>query len=221
MKSIIPLTSAVLGTAAIGIYLYHETLRSRLITKSQHGHLPRSLATHITTAPESVFTAQTTAVYDSASTAVPRAQLPNLSTHDLLTRFLQRNMSRFARLPQAYILRAMSTAAEKPGFDAARIQALEFREGDSVCGAYRVVLRTAERVEFALKPMGVIQGRLVVSLTEDGDGRVVFMNETLMWRPVGEKVVMPLETGVGRWVHELTAWWMLDSGVRYLMGLKE
>ncbi|RLL95235.1 hypothetical protein CFD26_104276 [Aspergillus turcosus] len=128
-------------------------------------------------------------------------------------------MSSFTSLPQAYILRTMSTAAEKPSFVPANIQRLDFKEGDLVCGAYRVVLRTPGKVEFELKPMGAVRARLAITVTEKDD-QMVFMNETLMWKPKGEKGVMPLETGVGKWLHELTAWWMVDSGVKYLKDLR-
>ncbi|RHZ70277.1 hypothetical protein CDV55_100155, partial [Aspergillus turcosus] len=106
-------------------------------------------------------------------------------------------MSSFTSLPQAYILRTMSTAAEKPSFVPANIQRLDFKEGDLVCGAYRVVLRTPGKVEFELKPMGAVRARLAITVTEKDD-QMVFMNETLMWKPKGEKGVMPLETGVGK-----------------------
>ncbi|RHZ46215.1 uncharacterized protein CDV56_101630 [Aspergillus thermomutatus] len=219
MKALIPIASAILGTTAVGVYLFRQNLKSRITTNAQHGHLPRSVSTNITTAPEEVFTEQTVAVYDSASISVPRRQLPALPMEELLTRFLRRNMSRFASLPQAYILRTMSTASEKPSFVPANIQRLDFKEGDVVCGAYRVLLRAPGKVEFEIKAMGAVQARLAITLAEKDD-QMVFMNETLMWKPKGEKVVMPLETGVGKWLHEVTAWWMVDSGVKYLMDLK-
>ncbi|KAF7128668.1 hypothetical protein CNMCM5793_003519 [Aspergillus hiratsukae] len=218
MKAL-PITAAILGTTAVGFYLFRQNLKSRLTTKAQHGHLPRSISPNITTAPQEVFTEQTVAVYDSASISVPRQQLPALPTEELLTRLLRRNMSSFTSLPQAYILRTMSTAAEKPSFAPANIQRLDFKEGDLVCGAYRVILRTPAKVEFEIKPMGAVRARLAITVTEKDD-QMVFMNETLMWKPKGEKGVMPLETGVGKWLHELTAWWMVDSGVKYLKDLK-
>ncbi|GIK07591.1 hypothetical protein Aspvir_003257 [Aspergillus viridinutans] len=96
---------------------------------------------------------------------------------------------------------------------------LDFKEGDLVCGAYRVILRTPGKVEFELKPLGAVRARLAITITEKDD-QMVFMNETLMWKPKGEKGVMLLETAVGKWLHELTAWWMVDSGVKYLKDLK-
>jgi hypothetical protein len=219
MKALIPITSAVLGTTAVGVYLFRQNLKSRVTTKAQHGHLPRSISPNITTAPDEVFTEQTVAVYDSTSISVPRGKLPALPTEELLTRMLRRNMSSFARLPQAYILRTMSTEDEKPSFKAANLERLDFKEGDLVCGAYRAILRTPGKVEFEFKPLGPVRGRLVVTITEKDD-QIVFMNETLMWKPKVEKGVMPLETAVGKWMHELTAWWMVDSGVKYLMDLK-
>ncbi|GFF48812.1 hypothetical protein IFM51744_06924 [Aspergillus udagawae] len=219
MKALIPITSAILGTTAVGVYLFRQNLKSRITTKAHHGHLPSSISPNITTAPDEVFTEQTVAVYDSASISVPRGKLPALPTEELLTRMLRRNMSNFARLPQAYIIRTMSTEAEKPSFKAANLERLDFKEGDLVCGAYRAILRTPGKVEFEFKPLGPVRGRLVVTITEKDD-QMVFMNETLMWKPMAEKGVMPLETAVGKWMHELTAWWMVDSGVKYLMDLK-
>jgi hypothetical protein len=219
MKAFLPITSAILGTTAVGVYLFRQNLKSRITIKAQHGHLPRSISSNITTAPDEVFTEQTVAVYDSATISVPRGKLPALPTEELLTRLMQRNMSSFTRFPQAYILRTMSTKAEAPSFKAANLERLDFTEGDLVCGAYRVILRTPGKVEFELKPMGAVRGRLVTTITEKDD-QMVFMNETLMWKPKGEKGVMPLETAVGKWMHELTAWWMVDSGVKHLMDLK-
>ncbi|GFF58353.1 hypothetical protein IFM46972_11077 [Aspergillus udagawae] len=219
MKALIPITSAILGTTAVGVYLFRQNLKSRITTTAHHGHLPRSISPNITTAPDEVFTEQTVAVYDSTSVSVPRGKLPALPTEELLTRMLRRNMSNFARFPQAYIIRTMSTEAEKPSFKAANLERLDFKEGDLVCGAYRAILRTPGKVEFEFKPLGPVRGRLVVTITEKDD-QMVFMNETLMWKPKAEKGVMPLETAVGKWMHELTAWWMVDSGVKYLMDLK-
>jgi hypothetical protein len=142
MKALLPITSAILGTTAVGVYLFRQNLKSRITIKAQHGHLPRSISSNITTAPDEVFTEQTVAVYDSATISVPRGKLPALPTEELLTRLMRRNMSSFTRLPQAYILRTMSTKAEAPSFKAANLERLDFTEGDLVCGAYRVILRT-------------------------------------------------------------------------------
>lgn len=69
-----------------------------------------------------------------------------------------------------------------------------------------------------MKPSGVMNGRLAISVQENGE-EIVFTTETLMWKPAQEKALLPLERGLVRWVHETAAWWLLDSGVRYLMDM--
>jgi len=126
-----------------------------------------------------------------------------------------------SRFPQAYLLRLVSTPDERKTFQQGHISTLNFVEGDIVCGVYRVAARTESKVEFEMKPMGIVQGgRLVIGIEANGD-ELVCSSETVMWKRAGEKRLMPLEMGVARWMHELASWWLLDSGTRYLAALKQ
>lgn len=114
---------------------------------------------------------------------------------------------------------------QKKSFKTAHIRALDFQEGDLVCGVYLVKVRKKDRVEFEIKMHGVdhVEGRLSISFKEidqDGENMVMFCSETSMWRRVDEERRMPLERTVLRWMHETAAWWLIDSGVKYLMDLE-
>lgn len=64
-------------------------------------------------------------------------------------------------------------------------------------------------------------GRLVIGYEADEKkGMLVFSSETVMWRRKSEGGgKIPLENPVVRFFHEMTAWWLMDSGVRFLMDL--
>lgn len=66
---------------------------------------------------------------------------------------------------------------------------------------------------------GNVAGRLVIGYVVGKDRETVtFSNETVMWcrRDEGK---LPLENRVVRFFHEMTAWWLMDSGVCYLMDM--
>ncbi|EEA28111.1 hypothetical protein TMatcc_003585 [Talaromyces marneffei ATCC 18224] len=166
----------------------------------------------------------------------------------LLTAYLRRNMSAFARyLPQARIIKMMlrkSNPEAVQTLDPAFIEKLDFVVGDVVCGLYKVLRRKDAVVEFRVaqpqpatsgngqdlkeketeKEEGSSQefeGRLVIGMRPVGDSLEVY-SETIMWRDAERKgVVMPLERKIPRVLHELASWWLLDSGVNYLKGLKK
>jgi hypothetical protein len=60
---------------------------------------------------------------------------------------------------------------------------------------------------------------LAVGVEERG-AQVVFLNNTFMWRKKDEKHVL-LEGSVGRWMHQLTAMWLVDSGVNKIIAVKK
>lgn len=95
-----------------------------------------------------------------------------------------------------------------------------FKEGDVVCGFYTVVLRTEEKVEYALKPLGPVNGRLVISVEQKGN-ETVFSSQTVMWKGQHDKIMMPLERSVMKWLHELASWWLLDLGTHYMTSLEK
>lgn len=114
------------------------------------------------------------------------------------------------------------TEEEKQSFKSSKISSLDFKKGDLVCGVYRVVARKKNKVEFEIKMKNLecVDGRLAISFSELEEEEVVFCSETIMWRRADEKRSMPLEKPVLRWMHETAAWWLIDSGVKYLMDLE-
>ncbi|CAG8158534.1 unnamed protein product [Penicillium olsonii] len=212
-------------TASSALYFYtaHTRLSKRITHTSHQGTL---LPTEIETIPKSIFTPQYFTIHDTCSKTIPRACLPDQSTDLLFTRLVRRNMIAFSRFPQALMLAMVSkTSGQRESFKRAHINALEFREGDLVCGVYQVRVRSGNKVEFEISMHGVdyVQGRLAISFKEierDDVGMVVFSSETVMWRRADEKRCMPLERAALRWMHETAAWWLLDSGVKYLMDLE-
>ncbi|KAL2798110.1 something about silencing, SAS, complex subunit 4-domain-containing protein [Aspergillus keveii] len=200
------------GSIAASIYLsnWKQSLASRIIHSSKNGQISPSTPKNISSLPSDIFSSRYYVLYDYASTSAPRSSLPNLEPSALLTMLLRRNMSSFASSPQARILKFTASGSEiQQSFDAKHIQGLSFKEGDLVCNAYQVKLRTNDKAEFEFK-FGV-QGRLVVRAEIRGDD-VVFHNETIMWRESESKSKLPLERRLAQWIHELTAWHMLDSG---------
>jgi hypothetical protein len=161
--------------------------------------------------------------YDIASKSVATALLPSFQDpYRLLTTYLRHTMSHFAHLPQAYLLRLVARSPETSNsFNSSHIQTSSFEKGDLVCGIYRVEMRSATKIDFAilppkLEPEPPFEGRLVICIDERDD-QSVFSITTVMWRRSGEVVVMPLEKGPFKWMHELASWWLLDSGTRWLV----
>ncbi|KAL2862058.1 something about silencing, SAS, complex subunit 4-domain-containing protein [Aspergillus pseudodeflectus] len=194
------------GSIAASIYLsnWKRSLASRIIHTSKNGQISPSTPKNISSLPTDIFSSRYHVLYDYASTSAPRSTLPNLDPSALLTMLLRRNMSSFASSPQARILKFTASGSEiQQSFDTKHIQGLNFEEGDLVCNAYQVKLRTEDKAEFEFK-FGV-QGRLVVRAEVRGDD-VVFHNETIMWRERESKSKLPLERGLAQWVHELTAY---------------
>ena len=68
---------------------------------------------------------------------------------------------------------------------------------------------------------GPVVGRLVVGNEVDQNKEmVVFSTETIMWKRKDEGGgSIPLENPVVRFFHDMTAWWLIASGVRFLMDL--
>ncbi|KAL3465309.1 something about silencing, SAS, complex subunit 4-domain-containing protein [Aspergillus heterothallicus] len=213
--AIITATAMGTGSIAASVYLYNwkQSLASKIVHSSERGQVSPATLRNISSLPSDIdiFSTKYHVLYDYASTSTPRHTLPDLETSALLTMLLRRNMSSFASSPQARILKlTASDSRMQQSFDINHIRSLEFKEGDLVCNAYRIKLRTENKAEFELK-FGV-QGRLVVRAEVRGDD-VVFHNETIMWRERESKSKLPLERGLAQWVHELTAWYMLESGL--------
>ncbi|KAI9374412.1 something about silencing, SAS, complex subunit 4-domain-containing protein [Aspergillus egyptiacus] len=214
-RKILLVAATTLSAVSIAASLYlsrkKQYLAARITHYSKQGQISPSTPRNVSSLPSKIFTAKYYTFYDYASVSTPRHTLPDLEPSRLLAILLRRNMCSFASSPQARLLKLTASDPEtQKSFDTKHLRALEFEQGDLVCNAYRVQLRTADKVEFAFQ-MGV-QGRLVLRI-EVKEGEVVFHNETLMWRESDSKQRLPLERGLAQWVHELTAWWMLDAGV--------
>ncbi|KAJ5152134.1 hypothetical protein N7492_010429 [Penicillium capsulatum] len=216
-------TTAVLtGSSAVYFYVFHRRLSSRIRHQSHSGKLSSHKPVDITSIPDSVFSEEYFALHDRSCKSVPRASLPDgVPAELLLTKLVRRNMIAFTHFPQALVLRFLSrTTEERQSFQAARIGSLDFDVGDLVCGVYRVGARRPNQIEFEMqmKNMEYASGRLAISYHDKGD-EVLFCTETLMWRRSDETRKMPLETPFLRWLHETVAWWLIDSGVKYLIDL--
>jgi hypothetical protein len=262
--------STAIALAVPSLYLYFLHRRLSRTTRHAHilctgtdfldaaGHEEEPLMRGATTVPNAVFTSNRYLVaYDRAWSAIHKTDLPSeedLNTAllldttaagsfnaKLLTAYLRRNMSAFARyLPQAYLLRMMlrGTEAAKT-LDPVFIGNLDFVERDVVCGVYQVLRREDGIVEFvinqdvnqqpattseekisSLSKQG-FEGRMIIDIESMDDESIQIYSETIMWRQVGNGgVVMPLERRFLRALHELASWWLLESGVQYLRGLK-
>ncbi|CAG8906087.1 unnamed protein product [Penicillium nalgiovense] len=227
IRLIFTATTIITSSSAIYFYIFHERLSKRVAHKSHLGTLSTATkSTNIESIPESVFSAEYFTLYDHVSKSVSRACLPsNEATEMLFKRLVRRNMTAFSRFPQALVLAmASKTPEQKESFKAGYLAALDFEVGNLVCGVYQVVVRRWDRVEFEIKMETVdfVQARLAISFEESSqEGNVVFCSETVMWKRADEGRKMPLERPVLRWMHETAAWWLMDSGVRYLVDLED
>lgn len=149
----------------------------------------------------------------------------------ILTTYVRATMTAFSWTPQAFMLRASAgDAAVRKTFDTQFIQGLAFRNDDRVNGFWRVVYRGNggvggnERVELALDAPStyrgpVVRGVVVAGVERRGDGDVVFVNETWMWRKQGESPVL-LERGIGQWLHVVLSGWLVLKGVKGVVELE-
>ncbi|KAJ5370568.1 uncharacterized protein N7496_006660 [Penicillium cataractarum] len=225
MRFIVTASAVITGGSAVYFYLFHQRLSSRIQHKSHSGKLsaPSPKPIEIESIPGDIFTDQYFALYDHSSKSVARDALPkNVPTEQLFTKLVRRNMMAFTRFPQALMIRLVSRAPEEQrSFKTSYLSSLDFKHGELACGVYRVIARTKNKVEFemTMKNMEFINGRLALSFRET-ENEVVFSSETLMWRRSDEKQAMPLEKPLLRWMHETATWWLLDSGVKYLMEME-
>ncbi|CAG9994330.1 unnamed protein product [Clonostachys byssicola] len=142
----------------------------------------------------------------------------------------------FSSTPQAILIRALVDTETKRTFEASWIRNLQFEPGDIVNGAYKVSYSGqgnetgSERIELMIQappsykgpvPNGLILSEIVLiegtpvgSLPGDsaGDGHVVFINETWMWRKESEKPTF-VEAKLSGWMHSLMAGWLITKGI--------
>ncbi|KAJ5677804.1 uncharacterized protein N7477_003437 [Penicillium maclennaniae] len=223
-RFILTATAVITGSSVAYFYIFHKKLSARIHHRSHCGKLATSpKPCEIESIPEAVFTDKYFAHYDGTSKRVARCLLPGcITTEQLFTKLVRRNMTAFSHFPQALMVRIGCTTAEEiQSFKASHISSLDFNKGDLVCGAYRVVARSKNKVEFEMRmnDMEFVNGRLALSFKEK-DGDVVFSSETIMWRRADDLRTMPLEKRVVRFMHETAVWWLVDSGTKYLMDLE-
>ncbi|KAJ6787755.1 hypothetical protein PWT90_04014 [Aphanocladium album] len=146
----------------------------------------------------------------------------------LLKAYLRTTYKAFSWTPQAFLIRGMLAEPDRrASFAAAHIDGLDFARGDVVDGVYAVTSyerqskRGVEVIELSLDvpasyrgpPVrGLIMSAIEEEEEEQGAGRVVFVNETWLWRKKDEKPTL-LETGVGKWFHSLLAGWLITKGL--------
>jgi len=211
------ITSAlIIGTPILYLSFVHARLSQKIHHTTKKGTLTVTEISNIDSISTSAIEENGFMIHDIASKLVRKELLPALDTNTLLTMYIRYTMARFSSFPQAWVLRLTS---DRETFKKTYIEKLEFKEGDVVCGLYRVVLRTEEKVELLMK-QGNLEGRLVVGIKPKGED-MVFYSETLMWKGKDDKTVMPLERAVPKWLHELASWWLLDLGTNYLIGLRK
>jgi hypothetical protein len=211
------ITSAIIiGTPIVYLNFVHARLSQRIHHTTKKGTLTATEISNVDSISPTVTEEKCFMIHDIASKAVRKELLPALDANTLLTTYISNTMTRFSSFPQAWVLRLISDRAT---FKKTYIEKLEFKDGDVVCGVYRVVLRTEEKVELLMK-QGSVEGRLVVGIEPEGED-LVFYSETVMWKGKGDKTVMPLERAVPKWLHELASWWLLDLGTNYLIGLRK
>ncbi|KAI1453064.1 hypothetical protein F4805DRAFT_478764 [Annulohypoxylon moriforme] len=147
----------------------------------------------------------------------------------LLEAYLGATMRAFTWTPQALVMALMGSALGDPEgyrrtFEALYLSECRFEIGDRVCGVYVVRSRRRGRAVLGLLPPPgwkgpVVTGALNVGFDHiDGD-KVKFVNETVMWRRVGEKPTL-LEGSVGRWLHTLMASWLVVKGIGAVTGAR-
>ncbi|KAJ5122469.1 hypothetical protein N7448_003603 [Penicillium atrosanguineum] len=217
-------TAVLTGSSVVYFYIFHKKLSARIQHRSHCGKLAASAKPcEIESIPDAVFTDKYFTLYDWSSKSVPRYLMPGCTTtEELFTKLVRRNMTVFTHFPQALMIRVGCTTAEEiHSFKTSHISSLDFDKGDLVCGVYRVIARSKNKVEFemTMKNMEFVNGRLALSFKEKG-GDVIFSSETVMWRRADESRTMPLEKCVVRFMHETAAWWLIDSGTKYLMDLE-
>lgn len=138
------------------------------------------------------------------------------------TSLLRRNMTCFSRMPQGWFLwLAFSSPDQRRTFTRDHIQSLDFKEGDVVCGAYRVVKRTPLRVEIELqaqKSLGPVYGLMVVSIRPRNEGAAL-VTETIQWTEKDSGAILPLERWIAGFLHSLASRWLVVTGGNYLESL--
>ncbi|KAK0639656.1 hypothetical protein B0T16DRAFT_246927 [Cercophora newfieldiana] len=174
------------------------------------------------------------------SRPIPVSHLQPAPLSTVLTKYIRATMTAFGNTPQVFLLKRMMPKKDlvtAETFSRERIQSLDFEVGDRVHGVWRVAYRGSgnredenaeerQRVELLMEAPGgyrgpVVEGVVVVGVERMDESRIVFVNETWMWRRPEGKSLM-LESAAGRWLHTLLSSWLVKRGVDALFpGRKE
>ncbi|KAH8601301.1 hypothetical protein B0O99DRAFT_589358 [Bisporella sp. PMI_857] len=148
----------------------------------------------------------------------------------LLEKYLQTTFEAFTWTPQSILMYWMiKDPAAKRTFDAEYLKNCKFEIGDRTCGVYVVTARTkdeqgGEKAILSLSPPAGWTGPIVHGILNVGyevdDGKVTFVNETVLWRKTGGRPTM-LEGGAGRWFHGLLAGWLISKGMGIVVEQKK
>ncbi|PLB49100.1 hypothetical protein P170DRAFT_475417 [Aspergillus steynii IBT 23096] len=215
------ISSGITLSSTVALYTLHRYLGKRLEHEQNVGDVSPFLPFKITSVPP---------VWDNwhyllncATCRVHRKDLPPRDLPGLFELMVRQNMMEFRRLPYGYFVYWIAPRSVKPTFADSHILALDFVERDALNGIFVVCQREADKLVCLVNGRHPIETRLIMHYWEEGDD-VIFCRETLMWRLKAreneKQRKLPLENPVLRFMHELTAWWLLDSGVRYLKEMK-
>jgi hypothetical protein len=117
----------------------------------------------------------------------------------------------------------MSSPEQRRTFAQDYIQGLDFKEGDVVCGVYRVVKRTSLHVELELQmptSNSPISGLITISLRPRNDGAAL-VSETIQWTKKDSGAILPVERWVGGFLHSMASRWLVVTGAVYLQSLSK
>jgi hypothetical protein len=134
---------------------------------------------------------------------------------------MRHNMVSFSNYPPSWIIYFLiRSASDRATFAATHLQNLNFEKGDVVCGVYRVVKRTPNSVALLLDAPESYKGPpasgMIVSSIEQRGEETVFLNDVFLWRTKSESPV-PLEGGLGKWMHSIIAMSLVESSTQKLM----
>ncbi|KAJ3081749.1 hypothetical protein HK102_002159 [Quaeritorhiza haematococci] len=184
---------------------------------------PESTTSKSTT-PRQVFSDKFEISVPLSSLQVGYSKEQPLDVAALLTQYAQHSFAAFSTLPQSRLFRGPPHTFTKQ-----HISNHPFQVGsEPICGVYRIVYRddAKGRVEVGFGDGKSVEAAMIlrVEVVEGGEGEkgeekvVRFSTETLMWsvEDVTARKV-PLAHVVPRWMHELTAMWIIDRVVKELI----
>lgn len=216
-----PLLLAGLGIAAVSISAF-------LALRSFEGRLRRKIARNYSTLgpydrafqpselPESASSASAKVFADEFELSLPTAWLA-VPRADALLSVLRTGMSGFANLPQGTAFRFLMRGKQNTGaMNFADIMALAFNPGDKILGVFKVLRREPGFCEISLSDSalgGHTESVMVYQVLEEDD-KLVVRTGTVMWdRDDLRRGDIPMARGFNRWLHEITAMWLLEKCV--------